>query len=176
MGLPQLPQLVTTKLSIHQYDKARPSYPASALHKIYASLPPPSNTSKGGLTILEPGSGTGIFTRLLLQPPDSTYPSFPISKLTAIEPSSGMRAAWQRGLEGKVDKRFLEGKKVWTVEGSFDDFSGVKGEIGEGEVDVVVIAQAWHWCPDHESALVGVIYERMWCETDLDLAIPLLFT
>lgn len=53
----------------------------------------------------------------------------------------------------KVLREGLEGKKrVEAVEGAFDDFS--KAGVKEGRVDAVLVAQAWHWCPDYSGALV----------------------
>jgi SAM-dependent methyltransferase len=127
-----------------QYDKARPTYPAEALQAIH-------DLSKSGpLTILEPGSGTGIFTRLVLSPPDN-YPTFDVGSLIGIEPSSGMREAWQKGID-RLPSQAVEGKKVESVDGTFDDFS--KAGLGEEQADAVIIAQAFHWCPDYEGALV----------------------
>jgi len=128
-----------------QYDRARPTYPAEALQAIHDALP----TSEP-LIILEPGSGTGIFTRLVLSPPEK-YPRFDIKTLIGIEPSSGMREAWQKGTD-KLPKQAIEGKKVESVDGTFDDFS--KAGLGKEEADAVIIAQAFHWCPDYEGALV----------------------
>jgi len=64
------------------YDKARPSYPAATLSYIFKlaqTLPTP-------VDVVEVGSGTGIFTRLLFGAPPNT-----IRSITAIEPSTGMR-------------------------------------------------------------------------------------
>jgi hypothetical protein len=63
-----------------------------------------------------------------------------------------MRAQWEKSL-AKVPQDVLEGKDVRVVDGGFDDFS--KTGVTKGEVDLVVIAQAWHWCPDHEKAFVS---------------------
>ena len=140
----------TTQGADKQYDRARPSYPAETLQTIAAALPKRPNGD--GLTILEPGSGTGIFSRLLLAPPTPAFPSIPVRTLVAVEPSAGMRNAWERGL-ARLPAGALQGKDVRTVEGSFLDFS--KSGVERGSVDAVVIAQAWHWCPDHEAALVS---------------------
>jgi len=128
-----------------QYDRARPTYPAEALQAIHDAIP-----SSGPLTILEPGSGTGIFTRLVLSPPDK-YPTFDIKTFIGVEPSSGMREAWQKGTD-KLPKQVIEGKKVESVDGTFDNFS--KAGLSKQEADAVIIAQAFHWCPDYEGALV----------------------
>jgi len=140
-----------------QYDAARPSYPASALQLIASAVAQAQGSSEldpsRGLTILEPGAGTGIFSRLLLAPPSAEYPSFPIDTLVGVEPSPGMRGAWERGL-AKLGPGVSEGKTVRVVDGSFEDFS--RSGVEKGSVDLVVIAQAWHWCPDHEAAFVSV--------------------
>jgi hypothetical protein len=140
-----------------QSDAARPSYPAKALQTVASALP---KAQGEGLIILEPGSGTGIFSRLLLNPPSSDsaqgsdeYPQIPIKTLIGVEPSEGMRETWQRVLESKVPKEALEGKTIKSVEGAFDDFS--KSGVQEGSVDGIIIAQAWHWCPDHDKAFVS---------------------
>lgn len=105
------------------------------------------------MTILEPGSGTGIFTRLVLSPPqDADYPTFDVKALIGIEPSSGMRESWQKGIDNLPSKA-TEGKKVVSVDGTFDDFSA--SGIQKGEADAVIIAQAFHWCPDYDAALVS---------------------
>lgn len=134
------------------YDRARPSYPAETLHTIAAAFP--QRPAGKGLTILEPGSGTGIFSRLLLAPPTPAFPSIPVRTLVAVEPSAGMRNAWQRGL-ARLPDGALTGKEARTVEGSFLDFS--KSGVEKGSVDAVVIAQAWHWCPDHAAALREIL-------------------
>lgn len=63
-----------------------------------------------------------------------------------------MRNAWDRGI-AKLDPKVVEGKRVVAVDGSFEDFS--KAGVEKGTVDLVVIAQAWHWCPDYDKALVS---------------------
>lgn len=65
-----------------------------------------------------------------------------------------MRSAFEKGLS-KVPKEDLEGKKVITVDGGFDDFAN--SGIEKGQADAVFIAQAFHWCPDYESAMVSRI-------------------
>lgn len=138
-----------------QYDKARLSYPPAALHTIHQAILSSRHTSPTGrLTIVEPGSGTGILSRLLLSPANPEYPSFEINTLVGVEPSAGMRTAWTRGLS-KVPAERVEGRDVRAVEGAFDDYS--PAGVGEGMVDGVVIAQAWHWCPDHSAAFVSLL-------------------
>lgn len=147
---------------VNQYDAARPSYPADALRVISSSLP------SHPLKIIEPGSGTGIFSRLLLAPPNSAYPSFSIDTLVAVEPSEGMRNSWWKALEkaGLGKREDNEGgkgeKKIGTVGGGFDSLGAARQygvtavQNGQGGVDGVIIAQAWHWCPDYDKALVSL--------------------
>lgn len=133
-----------------QYDRARPTYPAGALQKIHDSL-----GQQGPLTILEPGSGTGIFTRLVLSPPqDAGYPSFAIKTLVGVEPSAGMRESWQKGID-RLPAQATSSGRVESVNGTFDDFS--EAGVDKGQVDGIIIAQAFHWCPDYDSALVSCL-------------------
>ena len=68
-----------------------------------------------------------------------------------------MREAWEKGQE-KISATNESGapKAVKIVDGTFDNFSGAEQYgLKEGTVDLIVIAQAWHWCPDHEAAFVS---------------------
>jgi len=112
------------------YDRARPSYPAAAISHIRQAVKYPSP-----LNVVEIGSGTGIFTRALLAHPDW---SSSVGQLKALEPSEGMRDIF---VESVKDDR------VTTAEGTFDH-TGVE----DGWADLVVIAQAFHWCQDYDSA------------------------
>ncbi|KAL1944507.1 hypothetical protein VTO73DRAFT_2937 [Trametes versicolor] len=113
------------------YDRARPSYQANALAHIRNSVrgSPPLN-------IVEIGAGTGIFTRALLAHPDWANS---IKELRAIEPSEGMR---------KVFTETVNDPRVSAQEGTFDTTG-----IEDGWADLVVIAQAFHWCPDYDKAV-----------------------
>ncbi|WRT63286.1 uncharacterized protein IL334_000190 [Kwoniella shivajii] len=150
------------------YDRARPSYPPEALTKIHSIISESRKSSDSDSSvsvkwkIIEPGSGTGIFSRLLMQPPTPSYPTFPLDSLIGVEPSSGMRKAWTNGLEKlSLSAEYKEGKKLVAVQGGFDDFTNVQQHgidkynknTKKGGADAVIIAQAWHWCPDHEKAL-----------------------
>lgn len=65
-----------------------------------------------------------------------------------------MRESWQKGID-RLPQKALEGKKVLSVDGTFDDFSSAG--VDKGQADAVIIAQAFHWCPDYDSALVSRI-------------------
>lgn len=115
------------------YDKARPSYPSAALSHIRKALADKQKTN-----IVEIGAGTGIFTRALLAHPEW---SDSVAELKAVEPSEGMRDVFTKTV-AKVDPR------VSVAEGTFDT-TGVE----DGWADLVIIAQAFHWCPNFEAAV-----------------------
>ncbi|KAH9484251.1 putative methyltransferase-like C25B8.10 [Psilocybe cubensis] len=112
------------------YDRIRPSYQPPALDFIRESL-----KGVGPFNILEIGSGTGIFTRAILADP-KWNPL--IKELKAKEPSAGMR---------EVFSRTVKDERVSTSEGFFHD-TGIEDEWA----DLIVIAQAFHWCPDYDAA------------------------
>ncbi|KAF9647578.1 S-adenosyl-L-methionine-dependent methyltransferase [Thelephora ganbajun] len=114
------------------YDRARPSYQPPALKYIRDSvvLPPPLN-------IVEIGAGTGLFTRALLAHPDWSETTT-IGSLKAYDPSSGMRAVFT---EKTRDDR------VTVAEGTFERI-----DVEDSWADLIVVAQAFHWCPDYEKA------------------------
>jgi len=114
------------------YDKVRPSYPAEALSFIRKSL-----GEKGDLNVVEIGSGTGIFTRALLAHPEWS-PS--VKALRAVEPSEGMRSTFAK---------MVNDERVTLTEGTFDH-TGVDDQWA----NVIVIAQAFHWCLDHSAAML----------------------
>ncbi|GAA5908864.1 hypothetical protein JCM6882_005470 [Rhodosporidiobolus microsporus] len=138
------------------YDRARPSYPADAISSILSRLPAASSTGEGAL-IVELGAGTGLFTRGLLSAlsvPGSPYHGR-VRKVLAVEPSEGMRVGFEKGLE-REGLRGADGKvagvEVECVEGTFE-----KVPVGEGEADLVVIAQAFHWIGHDGSRAVDEI-------------------
>ncbi|KAF8636552.1 hypothetical protein AX17_003364 [Amanita inopinata Kibby_2008] len=118
--------------STSDFTRARPSYLSDAIVYIRNAI-----RSNPPFNIAEIGSGTGIFTRALLACPDW---SSSIHELRAIEPSQGMRAAFSKTV---TDER------VSVCDGTFDCTG-----IHTGWADVVIIAQAYHWCPDYDKALV----------------------
>jgi len=112
------------------YDRARPSYQHAPLSYIRTKI-----SGSGPLNIVEVGAGTGIFTRALLAHPEWSHS---INKLRAIEPSAGMR---------DVFSKTVKDDRVSIAEGTFQD-TGVE----DGWADLVVVAQAFHWCPDYDKA------------------------
>jgi len=112
------------------YDRARPSYQSFVLSYIRNVF-----KSKPFLNIAETGAGTGIFTRALL-----THPEWisSIRQLKAIEPSKGMRQVFASTV---IDER------VSVQEGTFGDT-----KVENAWADLVIAAQAFHWCPDYNAA------------------------
>ncbi|GBE81906.1 S-adenosyl-L-methionine-dependent methyltransferase [Sparassis crispa] len=112
------------------YDRARPSYPPAALSHIRNAL-----AASAPLNVVEIGAGTGIFTRALLAHPDWSQS---VNQLRAIEPSEGMRDVFAKSVHDP---------RVSVAEGTFDSTG-----VDDGWADLVVIAQAFHWCLDYDKA------------------------
>ncbi|KAF9564612.1 S-adenosyl-L-methionine-dependent methyltransferase [Agrocybe pediades] len=113
------------------YDRIRPSYQPFSLDYIRESL-----KQTEPLNIVEIGAGTGIFTRALLKDPKWNAL---IKELKALEPSEGMRDVFTRTVP-KDDR-------ISIAEGYFD-----ATKVEDGWADLIVIAQAFHWCPDYDAA------------------------
>lgn len=112
------------------YDRARPSYQPIVLSHIRKVV-----RGSAPVNIVEIGSGTGIFTRALFAHPEWRES---IGELRAVEPSEGMRSVFSKTV---LDPR------ATAVEGTFDHTN-----VEDGWADLVVIAQAYHWCPDYDKA------------------------
>jgi len=111
---------------------------------LHLPLPLLVQTTNETCVHLRVGAGTGIFTRALLSHPAWASSELPggIKALRAVEPSAGMRTVFERSLPKEY------AAKVSVREGTFDR-SGVQED---GWADVVVIAQAFHWCQDLDAA------------------------
>jgi ubiquinone/menaquinone biosynthesis C-methylase UbiE len=100
-------------------------------------------TGKNNVNVVELGSGTGIFTRLLLPRPD-------VKSILAVDPSDGMRTGFRSAVLDKLPSNL--GDKVKLVPGTFTQVP-----TEEASADLLVIAQAFHWIgdqpKDHEAAL-----------------------
>ncbi|KAH7889226.1 S-adenosyl-L-methionine-dependent methyltransferase [Phlebopus sp. FC_14] len=114
------------------YDSARPSYPTDVISYIRTV----ASDSAAPLNIAEIGAGTGLFTRALL-----SHPAWAgsIATLKAIEPSADFRTVWEQKNTAK--------DLASITHGSFDT-TGVQ----DNWADLVIIAQAFHWCPNYDSA------------------------
>ena len=103
---------------VENYVKYRPSYPAALIDALIQKTGT-DHTS----TVADIGSGTGIFTQLLLQQNLRVY---------AVEPNAPMRQAAEQLLAG------------------FPDFSSVDASaesigLADGSIDLITAAQAFHW-------------------------------
>jgi len=103
---------------VDNYTKYRPGYPPGVLHLLRDK----ANLNDGS-TIADVGSGTGIFTRLLL---DESYTVY------AIEPNDAMREA--------ADKELSVYKKYHAIKGTAEATT-----LPANSIDMVVCAQAFHW-------------------------------
>ena len=108
-----------------KYARYRPTYPAKIIEILsdeYHLTP--------HCTIADVGSGTGIFSRLLLQ---SGY------RVVAIEPNREMRIY--------AEKDLSEFHRFESVCGSAE-----KTTLTDSSIDAITMAQAFHWC-DIEPAI-----------------------
>jgi SAM-dependent methyltransferase len=105
--------------------------------KIVESVPGSTVHLTRKLTYTRIGSGTGIFTRALLTSSDL---GSSIGELRAFEPVEGMRDQFAKSVSDA---------RVSQAEGAFDRLPNVP----DGWADLLVVAQAFHWCPDHSAAL-----------------------
>ncbi|EPQ29637.1 uncharacterized protein PFL1_02856 [Pseudozyma flocculosa PF-1] len=139
------------------YDRARPTYPIEAITTILRESQPATGAP---LRLVELGAGTGIASRMLLSqattPSSDGTPPVGIASFQAIEPSAGMRSAFEKnissletGLVGELKRKgqLAPNAEVTVDEGTFEEF-----DAGT-ERDLVVIAQAFHWCSDFDLAL-----------------------
>lgn len=137
------------------YHTARPSYPREAIRAILEAA---SGAMSRPLNVLEIGSGTGISTESLLR--EAGDSQMKIGRYLAVEPSLGMRKGWEQFIAGELLPRLKsEGKlpaeaHVECRDGTFEELALPDGS--EGTWDVVVIAQAYHWCPDYDASLRAI--------------------
>ena len=103
---------------VENYVKYRPSYPKEAVDFLYHEV----GFEEQG-TIADVGSGTGIFTRLLLMRGSAVY---------AVEPNRAMREAAEKALGGF--------ERFYSREGSAEQTG-----LPDRSVDHIVSAQAFHW-------------------------------
>lgn len=103
---------------VDNYTKYRPGYP----DEVMAMLRQAGNLS-GHSKIADIGSGTGIFTLLLLNEGYTVY---------AVEPNEAMRNA--------ADDQLGSNKKYYSIEGIAEATT-----LADNSVDMIVCAQAFHW-------------------------------
>ena len=103
---------------VDSYMNYRPSYPKEAIDYLYNSVGLHSNSK-----IADVGSGTGIFSKLLLE--RGSY-------VIAVEPNQAMRAAAEQMLENEPNFQ--------TISGSAESTG-----LADRSVEFIVSAQAFHW-------------------------------
>lgn len=110
---------------VENYVKFRPSYPSESIAYI---------AETGGLSqescVADVGSGTGIFTRLLLDKAGTVY---------AVEPNESMRKEAERELATDRAKA-LPSRAFVSVNGSAECTT-----LPDASVDAITVAQAFHW-------------------------------
>lgn len=100
------------------YKKFRPSYPKELFDYLYSQIGFNQNSA-----VADIGSGTGIFSRLLLERGSRVY---------CVEPNGDMR---------RIAEKDLSGFENFISVNSAADNIGLK----EKSVDFVTVAQAFHW-------------------------------
>lgn len=110
----------TTRFSgrVDEYVRTRPSYPAGLLGILRDVC-----GLRDSSVVADLGSGTGIFTRLLLQSGATVY---------AVEPNDPMRAAAEASLGAEPRFHSVKGRAEATT-------------LADHSVDLVTAAQAFHW-------------------------------
>ena len=109
---------------VEDYVRFRPGYPDSLVAALLAD-----SAEAAALTIADIGSGTGIFTRLLLERGARVY---------AVEPNAAMRAA--------AESYLADYGNFTSVDGDAEDTG-----LTENSVDLVTAAQAFHWFNNQQS-------------------------
>ncbi|KAJ7254647.1 S-adenosyl-L-methionine-dependent methyltransferase [Mycena haematopus] len=124
-------QLGFAKGTNELYNKARGEYEPRVLSLLRSAIKP-----LDPLNVVEIGAGTGLFARALLIHEEWAS----VRNFRAVDPSEGMRETFAK---------YTKDDRVVLSEGTFAN-TGVENEWA----DLIVIAQAFHWCLDHEAAAV----------------------
>ena len=105
---------------VDAYAKYRPTYPQALVDSIVRKLPSSSSLL---FSIADVGSGTGIFSRLLLKNGFTVY---------AVEPNAPMRERAEEMLASLPGFHSVDGDATHTT-------------LHNSSIDAVVAAQAFHW-------------------------------
>lgn len=103
---------------VENYVRFRPGYPKEIIDRLVSLLPATDYPVAADV-----GSGTGIFSRLLLENGFIVH---------AVEPNDAMRLEAERGLKGYPRFRSIGAEAMKTT-------------LGNSTVDAVTAAQAFHW-------------------------------
>lgn len=109
---------------VAHYIRFRPGYPAALVSALL-----PASQDSASKAIADIGSGTGIFTRLLLQQGPTVY---------GVEPNASMRQAAEEFLAGYTNFVSIAGDAEYTG-------------LADASVDLVTAAQAFHWFNNEQS-------------------------
>jgi SAM-dependent methyltransferase len=123
---------------VGDYVRYRPSYPAELIGHLQA------NAGLAEATVVaDVGSGTGIFTRLLLETGATVF---------AVEPNDGMRGAAEAGLGARANFRSVKGTAEATG-------------LADGSVSLVTSAQAFHWfeAASARREFLRILTRNGWC-------------
>lgn len=107
------------------YENFRPDYPKEVISEIKNHIS--DNKINNKVNVLELGSGTGKFSKLLLNEFDENE----LGQLYAVEPSDGMRDGFTKNIN---DNRAI------CLKGDFENIP-----VDNATVDIIIIAQAYHW-------------------------------
>ena len=103
------------------------------------------------MRILEIGSGTGISTEAMLRGAASL--DIPIGEYVAVEPSLAMRKGWDEYMLEKLVPS-LQSSNQLSPSAKISCKDGIFSELHSGTGwDLILIAQAYHWCPDYTASL-----------------------
>ncbi|GAA1171786.1 methyltransferase domain-containing protein [Nesterenkonia xinjiangensis] len=124
-----------------EYDSLRPRYPGTAVEEVLGA----ANVGRAPLRIADLGAGTGILTRQLLD-----VGADRVGQVHAVEPSHVMTQVLAETLD---DGDQTSGGQTSDGEGAGAAGSRLQIHLTTAEdtglpedgVDVVVVAQAWHW-------------------------------
>ena len=103
---------------VENYVKYRPSYPIKLIEHLTKK-----NVITNGQNIADIGSGTGIFSKLLLTTNN---------KIFAVEPNKEMRNAAEKNLQDKSNFNSINGSAENTT-------------LKENSIDIITAAQSFHW-------------------------------
>ncbi|QEE17621.1 class I SAM-dependent methyltransferase [Promethearchaeum syntrophicum] len=103
---------------VENYVKYRPSYPINLIDHLRKN-----NILTTGQNIADIGSGTGIFSRLLLTTENNIF---------AVEPNKEMRIAAEKSLQNKPNFNSINGSAENTT-------------LKENSIDIITAAQSFHW-------------------------------
>ena len=111
---------------VENYIRYRPSYPPEIIELMRDNMNLNENS-----TVADIGSGTGIFSKLLLETGCTVF---------GVEPNEPMRRAGEEFLKGFARFQSIDG-------------SSEKTNLPDESVDLITAAQAFHWF-DHEKAKI----------------------